>query len=799
MKVPLSWLRRYVEIDDTIEGLSDKLTFSGTEVEAVTHIGSDYAGLVVGETLDVSPHPNADRLSLCKVTDGNETFQVVCGAPDVTTGAKYVFAPVGASLPGGMKLKKAKIRGCESMGMLCAEDELGLSEDHSGLLRLDDHLLPGTAAAEVLPEPDIVFELEVTPNRPDCLSMIGIARELAALYHKPLQIPSVDFETNGQPVERFTSVTVEEAELCPRYSARMLDKISIAPSPAWMQRLLSLAGIRPINNIVDVTNFVLLECGHPLHAFDHSRLKDGRIVVRKAREQEKITTLDDLQHELSGEMLVIADTAQPVAIAGVMGGTGSEVRDDTQTVLLESAYFQPASVRHTAKQLGIHTDSSYRFARGTNIMGVDWASRRAASLMQQYGNAEIAERLIDIFYSPPTPTYIQGTTERLNKLLGIDVDISIIQKTMESLELKFEQRGENQYTVEVPAFRLDLEREVDLIEEFSRTYGLDQIPAPSPQALIVADTDDSRVRSIRKCRELLTGLGLSEICNYSLVSPSLLDRYDTEQKAERIVMPHPISADQSILRTSLIPQMIESLARNNARQMDTAALFEMGRIFTLQDTVPVQEENLSIGIMGAAGKSSLHSRNNDSADEAFLRLKGIVISLAKKCSLPAPVLKAESGSAWADGYGFECVCGKVLVGRMGILSREIRRELRFKSNVAVAELRLDPLLEHLFDIHPFKPFSMYPATDRDLAIIVSQSVRYEQIKDVIRDAAPPELENCTVFDIFTGDEIGEGLKSMAVTVRYRSSTETLTDDQVNVYDSAIRKALTTHLDAAFRE
>ncbi|HEY5621679.1 MAG TPA: phenylalanine--tRNA ligase subunit beta, partial [Pontiella sp.] len=379
MKVPVSWLKEYVDFEDTIEGLSDKLTFAGLEVEAIETIGSSFDGVVVGEVLTVEPHPDADKLRLCTVNYGaEETMQVVCGAPNVEVGGKYPFAPVGTTLPCGITLKRAKIRGVESMGMLCAKDELGLGEDHSGLLVLDASLQPGTPFVQIWGEPETVIELEITPNRPDCLSMIGVAREMSVLYGSELKLPSFEIDETEGDVNDEISVRIEEEAKCPRYTARVLKGAAIGPSPEWMQKRLEAAGIRPISNVVDITNYVMLETGHPLHAFDKTLVAGDQIIVRNAKPGEKIQTLDGVERELGEEMLVIADADKPSALAGVMGGNVSEISDSTSTILLEAAAFETSTIRHAAKKMGLITDSSYRFQRGVNADSVEWASRRAA-------------------------------------------------------------------------------------------------------------------------------------------------------------------------------------------------------------------------------------------------------------------------------------------------------------------------------------------------------------------------------------------------------------------------------------
>ena len=554
MRLPISWLKEYVDFDDTPQGLAAKLTFSGTEVEGIETIGSTYEGIVVGEVLEVNKHPNADKLTLCRVNTGSGEMTVVCGAPNVRPGIKVPFARVGVTLPNGVKLKSAKIRGVVSEGMLCAEDELKLSEDHSGLMILDGKWAPGTPLSEILGPPETVLDLEVTPNRPDCLSVLGMAREVAALYGTQLKWPAVRVGESDERVENLTSVDVADEVGCPRYTARILRDVKIGPSPAWMKRRLELSGIRAINNVVDITNYVMLECGQPLHAFDQALLAEGIILVRRVVEGEKMATLDGIDRPLTPNMLVIADAHKPVAVAGVMGGAGSEIRDDTKTVLLESAFFKPQDIRATAKKLGMMTESSYRFERGVDIGCTEWASLRAAALMVAHAGGTLARGVIDVYSRPRAERTVACRFDRVRSLLGVDVLNDQIKNAFQSLMLPVTESNDAVCTVQIPSFRVDLEKEVDLIEEFARIYGLDKIPLPAPKAALVPGADDKPVQAAIACRQHLVGLGLRETMNYSFVSDHLLNLFDPSDVQHRVVLPNPVNLEQATLRPSLVPR-----------------------------------------------------------------------------------------------------------------------------------------------------------------------------------------------------------------------------------------------------
>ncbi len=842
MKFPVSWLKELVDFEDTLEGLSDKLTFAGLEVEQIETIGGTFEGVVVGKITAIEQHPNADKLSLCTVEYGaEETMRVVCGAPNVEVGTHYPFAPVGTTLPGGFTLKKAKIRGEVSMGMLCAKDELGLGEDHSGLLVLDANAAPGTPLAELMPPPEHVFELEITPNRPDCLSIIGIAREVAAIYGTELKMPAIKLNESDEAVEALVSVSVEDAERCPRYTARVLKNAKVGPSPDWMQSRLEACGIRAINNIVDITNYVLLETGHPLHAFDHTLLKDGKIIVRRAAQGEKFTTLDETERELTEEMLVIADPEKAIALAGIMGGANTEIKDDTSTVLLESAGFEPSGIRHTAKALGLSTDSSYRFQRGINTDTVEWASRRAAGLMTELAGATVCKGVVDAYPAPKAKTQIKVKWANINKLIGLEIPAEKMKQIFQSLEITVLSSDDEGATLEIPTFRDDLTREVDIIEEVARMNGVDKIPEKLPTAQVIGGAHDDRTRAINACRKNLAGLGAREILNYTLVNHPLLDLFGKSDDREEL--PHPISAEQSVLRTSLIPQMVESLGRNKSRQINDAVFFEIGRTFTkgnlekenvadvyltngketfspeamhnarspntgereLHHISPVQTEKVCLGVMGTPGRAALDTMRPVGEEEIFLWLKGIVVNLlgAQKVGKikfhpPSPEGSGVTGTFEKD-RSVEVFSGKEKIGVIGLINSKARKEWRLNDPVAAAELDLEPLVSNVWKTGTVQDIPLYPSMERDFAFIVDEAVQHQDILKAINGGAPAELEKIELFDIFRGKGIEKGQKSMAYKFIFRSPKKTLTDEKVNKFHEAVGQRVCKATGAIIRE
>jgi len=800
MKVLVSWLKEYVEFEDTIEGLSDKLTFAGLEVEAIEKIGSDFAGVVVGEILEIEPHPGADKLRLCTVEYGaEETMRVVCGAPNVEVGGKYPFAPVGTTLPGGFTLKKAKIRGEVSMGMLCAKDELELGEDHSGLLVLDADLKPGTPFVEVWGEPETVIELEITPNRPDCLSMIGVAREMAVLYGSELKMPSFEVAETENDVNEEISVRIDDEEKCPRYTARVLKDAKIGPSPEWMQKRLEAAGIRPISNVVDITNYVMLETGHPLHAFDATTVAGNQIIVRTAGAGEKMNTLDDTERELTEDMLVIADAEKASAIGGVMGGADSEIKDDTSTILLEAAAFETSSIRHTAKQLGLITDASYRFQRGVNTDSVEWASRRAAQLICELTGAKLCKGIVDAYPGTKEQVKIPFSYKRIENMIGAEIAADKMRGIFQTLEIALEDDNGETAVAVVPSFRLDLEREVDLVEEIARIHGVDNIPAKTPLAKVIPTADDSRVRAISCLRNNLQGLGVSEILNYTLVNHPLLDLFNKDNRDLREELPHPISMDQSVMRTSLIPQLVESLGRNHSRQVNEACFYELGRTFQRVKGGTVQTETVSLGMMGPVGRSLLDKRVAVSDEEMFVWMKGLVEKLLSAQKLDKVSFKIEDHPEFEAGKAVSILLAGEVVGCMGLVNKTARDEWRLTGPVAAAEIKLEALLQNSFQITKTEDLAQFPSMSRDIALVLDDSVKHEEVVALIEKANPKDLESFGLFDVYHGKGIERGKKSLAYTFVYRSAKQTLTDKKVNKVHQKLIDFLCRQLGATLRE
>lgn len=803
MKVPVSWLNEYVDVSDlSAKELSDKLTFSGVEVEGIEEVGAvldDH--FVVGEVLTCVAHPNSDHLHVCTVFDGKEELQVVCGAPNCAAGIKAPLAKVGAVVPeGGFTIKQAKLRGVASFGMLCSARELKLSADHAGLLILDPALKAGTPMREVLPPPETVLDLEITWNRPDCLSIIGIAREFAAILKRPLRLPPVDFPECGEPVETFAKVRVEDPAKCPRYTARVMTEVKDGESPVWMRRRLELCGMRSISLTVDVTNYVMLECGQPLHAFDYRTLAERTVVVRCARPGEKIKTLDGVERALDTDMLVIADAKAPSAVAGIMGGEGSEIAAGTEHVLLESALFDPASTKFTATKLGLSTESSRRYERGVDPDLADWASRRAVSLLAEHGQAKVAQGVIDVDARAFKNAEVVLGFARAREIIGVALSDDELVDSLTSLMLEVLWRDAESAAFRIPSFRLDLTLEADLIEEIARIHGLGAIPDKMPDSTAVSTLDDRPFYARARCRQLLLGMGFSEAMHYSFLSAQELDAFDTRNAVRRAVLPNPVSADYGVLRDSLLPQLAGSLGRNASRQVERAGLFEMGRVFFVDAAgQPCEEERVSLGLMGPFGRSAVDRRRAVSNEEALLWLKGAVETLAASLHAGSVDFVRCEHPAMESGWAVAVTLKGEPVGCMGLVSAALRHQWRMTSPMPLAELRLAPLLAGVAEVAVVKPVPQYPAVRRDIAFVADASVTHRDVVAAVCKAGPAELTAVELFDIFQSNEMGKGRRSLAYTLAFRSPDRTLTDQEVNVAFAKIVQALKDDLNVEVRE
>ncbi|MCX5837172.1 MAG: phenylalanine--tRNA ligase subunit beta, partial [Deltaproteobacteria bacterium] len=566
MQVSLKWLKDYVDVDMPPEDLAERLTMTGLEVDSLRRIEPAFSGVRVARIISLRPHPQADQLSLCEVATGDAIYPVVCGATNIRVGDIVPLAQVGATLPGGDVIRSARIRGEVSEGMLCSEEELGIGGDAAGIMILPSDLPLGKELADALDLYDTVLDIGVTPNRSDCLSMVGVAREVAAVTGKDLRYPPSVVAENDEEIRGITSVSIEDPDLCPRYTARVIQNVRIGPSPFWMRRRLEAVGLRSINNIVDVTNFVMMELGQPLHAFDFRFLEEGRIVVRRSRAGEIFVSLDEKERVLRADTLMICDGVKPVAIGGVMGGLNSEIQDDTETILLESAYFNPLSIRRTSRALAMGTDAAFRFERGIDPEGVIRALDRAAGLMAELSGGTVCRGVIDQYPEMvATAKDIPLRLDRIRDILGVAVEEAVVVRILGNLKMTVEPAGEGIFRVTPPTCRVDIAREIDLIEEIARVHGYDRVPATLPAVSVVAGAADGKNTVEARVREIMTGAGYQEVINYSFVSADAVDQLgllETDERRLQVQIRNPLTEEQAVMRTTLVQSLLSNVRRN---------------------------------------------------------------------------------------------------------------------------------------------------------------------------------------------------------------------------------------------
>ena len=791
MKLPLSWLNEYVKVDDIDpKELAEKLTRAGLQVESIETVGGTPLSdlFVVVDVLESEPHPDSDHLHVCKVSDGVEEFQVVCGAPNMRKGIKTAFAKIGAVVPdGGFKIKKGKLRGVESFGMCCSSRELMLGDNHDGIMEFPETVAAGTLVRDAVSaeKPETVFDIEVTWNRPDALSVFGLAREFGAVLGREVKLPPVDFTESGTDAAAEVKVVVEDTVKCPRYTARVVESVQDGASPDYIRKRLELCGVRSLGLVVDVTNYVLMELGAPMHAFDHTKLRDRTIVVRTAKDGETIRTLDGVERKLDGEMLVICDTERPNAVAGVMGGEESEIAEGTRTVMLESALFEPSSVKRTATELGLSSESAYRYIRGVDKNIADFASRRAAHLLQKHGNAVIAKGVVDVdnrerfegedgFEFNPR---VSLDFDRARKLIGIDIPAERMVAIIESLGMKAVSRSEEACVFAVPSWRWDMSLEADLVEEIARLYGLDNIPDTMPSAPSVSALDDSPFKAKARIRELCVALGFTEAMHYSFLSAKELDDFDSREavKGARLAIPDPVSAEYGVMRDSLLPQMMGSLGRNASRQVSDAKLFEIGKVFAAG---PSESERISLGFTGPVGREALRRRAQVTEEEAVLWMKGAVETLLSRLHAGKVEFAAAEHPAFAKGAALEVKLNGRGIGVMGALSAKLRHPYRLTTQMALCELELKPLCKRVNAVGRVSAVAQFPAVTRDIALVADRGVTNEAIIGVIRRNGGKELTKIELFDIFKSKELKDGRRSLAYALEFRSAEKTLTDVEV---------------------
>jgi len=848
MKLTLNWLKQYVDFDWSPEQLAERLTMLGLEVEGVHKTGGEFDGIVVAQILTRDPVPGSDKLSVCKVNDGKGERVIICGAQNHKPGDKVPLILPNYALPlkPGDKepfvIKERKVFGITSHGMMCSPQELGLPDQVDGLLILPPDAKVGQPFAEYLGRTggDVVFDLEITPNRSDWNSVIGNAREIAAVTGNKLKMPDVNKvgqasrlpSAGGTPAlrcEDLVSVRLDDPDLCPRYTARVVKGVKIGPSPDWLRSMLEKVGIRSINNVVDVTNYVMLEIGQPLHAFDYHLISRSRrresaqtsngknapsddggykptIVVRRAKADEEFITLDGQKHKLTTDNLLIADEQKGIALAGVMGGQNSEIKDNTADVLIESAYFSPTNIRRTSKTLGLRTDASYRFERGADIDINDWAGARCAQLILETAGGQLAEGVVDAYPKPVEPKQITLRHHKANELLGIElrpeeIEFYLAQLGLKTVGRKVRPVGANAapepVTFQIPTFRVDLKREVDLIEEIARLHGVDKIPSTPPRGAIGTNAFDATHDVLAEARRILSGLGLNEAQGQTLVS-GVECRVSS---AEVVALANPLSSDMDVLRPSLLPGLIHSLRHNISRKNYDVALFEVGRVFKVRQAGSpsyVEERRVAIALTGQRALPFWSGSERDAKFDAS-DLKGVLEEFFEQFGLRGMTFTRQAESTALFLESAVILQGKNQVGEFGQLSPVLAKKYDLRDAVLLAELNLDLLLARRNPAKSFKPLPAFPAIRRDVAMMVPEATTHDAVLQVVKQTKPANLEAVELFDVFRGKNVPDGQKSLAYAFTYRAADKTLTDAEANTAHAKIVEAFKTQLQATVRE
>ncbi|MEX1308237.1 MAG: phenylalanine--tRNA ligase subunit beta [Eubacteriales bacterium] len=799
MIAPYSWIKDYVKTDLAPEELMKYLLVTGTGVEGFAKQGEGIENVVVGKIIKIEKHPDADKLVVCQVSVGSEispeSIQIVTGASNIKENDLVPVALVGAKLPNGMKIKKGKLRGVESFGMLCSGEELKLTEaDYEGagvygILILKGDLTLGEDIKTALGMDDVIFEFETEANRPDMLSMIGISREVAASIDAPLHLPEINLNENNESIDDYVKVTVENPEYCPRYMARAVKNIKMGPSPAWMQKRLKSAGVRPISNIVDITNFVMLEMGQPMHAFDAEDIGGKHIIVRTAKPGETIVTLDDKERKLSERNLLICDANHPIGIAGIMGGQNSEIKETTKTVIFESAMFTYGNIRQSSRELGMSTDASMRFSKGVDAVGAKAAVERACALVEELGAGEIVGGEIDILNMDLTPATVEVTPEKVNALLGTDISIDDMTKYLNRLYIDTTHDGKVLKST-IPSFRsMDMSQGADIAEEVARMFGYDNIEESMMTGAVVRGQVPQGEKYNDRLKSLLIGSGFFEASTFSFSSKVELDKLNLDENDElynMVKILNPLGEEFSCMRTTMVPDMLKNLSRNINMKEKNVRLFEVAKTFTpiADEPLPLERPVICLGIAGDA--------------EDFYSLKGVVENIAE---IFGTDIKLVPGGAnfYHPGRKAEMMIKKTVLGEMGEIHPDIRANFDIDERVYVAQIFLDSLYDAADDFRVYKPLPKYPAAERDLALIVKDGVTAGSLLACIQKNGGKFLESVKLFDVYKGKPLQADQKSLAFSMMFRAADRTLTDEEVNAAMAKIMDSAKKDFDAEIRQ
>lgn len=798
MRISINWIKSLIPglKIDSYEDLLKRMIEIGLDIESVENERDKYNNFVVGKVLETEKHPNADKLTLCKVDIGGEVLSIVCGASNVAGGQNVCVAKAGSIIPnGGFEIKKGKIRGEISEGMICAEDELGLSSDHSGIMVLKETAIPGTEFADYIGSDDCFVEIGVTPNRGDLFSQIGMAREIAAAYSLKAKLPEIKLTESDEESKDYIDIKILNEEYCKRFTGRVIKNITVKESPEWLQKAILSVGLRPINNIVDITNFVMMETGQPLHAFDYDKISDKKIIIKTANEGDKFTTLDSKERILNENSLMVCDGKKASAIAGIMGGEFSEITENTKNVLIEVAYFDPVAIRKNSKRLGLQTDASQRFERGVDIDNIEYVSNRASSLIQELTGGEVLKGIVDVYPVKFNKLKVPIRKKRCEKIIGIDIAEEEIIRMLESIEIKYIEKEEDKLYFEIPEFRReDLQREIDLIEEIARLYGYSRIENDynfSINVSNIVDYKDKYQKFLNSVKEYFIGRGYNEIITYSQQDDKKISGFGKKP----VIIENPNSVLMNAMRVNLYYGMLTTII-NNVNLLGkeiSLKLFESGKVFAEGETKFSEDNHLCFGISGLSDLKSF-----DMKDRYFdiFDLKGELQIFLSKINIESNELIYYNAEDTNDC--FDIMLKNDKVGEMFTISKQGNPDLELDSNIYIVELDTEMLYKKSVNEKRYEEISKYPSAKRDLAIVLGKEVNYEMVLKVIKESGGKSLTKVELFDIFEDKKLGDGIRSMAFSLELSSKEKTLTDEEVNKVINKIIKNLDNKLGVKLR-
>lgn len=809
MQVSIKWLKDYIDFNETPEELAEMLTMAGVPVENVNDMGAGIEKVITGKIVNIDKHPDADRLCICTIDVGaEETIIIVTGASNVRVGQVVPVAMVGAKLPNGTKISKGKLRGVASFGMLCSANELQLDlstlaeEQKQGIYILPTDTPIGADIKEIIGLNDIILEFELTANRADCFSVMGLIREIAVLTGNTPKKPIINVrEEAGEKASSLVSIKIEAPELCSRYTTRVLKNVKIGPSPEWIKERIEGAGIRSINNVVDVTNFVMVELGQPLHAYDYNTLSGHTLIARKANPGETITTLDEVKHKLTPEMLVVADSVQAAGIAGVMGGLVTEVTENTKTVVLEAASFNGVSIRRTSRACGLHSEASGRFERGIDAVNSIKALDRAAQLLEEMGACTVCEGIVDAYPGFEIASIVTFTVDQINRRLGTKIDKMTMVNILKRLEFEVNADKE-EIVVTVPSWRNDVRFMEDISEEISRIYGFNNIASTFPDGSMMQGGQSEKQSFLDEVRHSLSAVGLNEIVSFSFTHPQTFDKMNVPADSElRVAVPimNPITDEFPLLRTTVVSSVLETVARNLSRKNDDIRIFEIGSVFTPK-TLPMTDLPIEkVLISGAiSGKRNVASWNQDKEMVDFYDAKGIVEVLFAKLGVTKYTVEAGEHYAMHPGKTSVFRKGKEIIAYVGEVHPEVQTNMDISKKTYIFEMDAETLMKYAALTCSYQSLPKYPAISRDLAMLVSTDTTASEVEKAIVKSAGAFLKGIHLFDVYTGEQVAEGKKSLAFSIQFQSADKTLTDEEIDKSYNAILVQLEKAFEAKLR-